>query len=500
MFNSGATYARIIVGHLSGTGAINQTSGTVGNQRGSFYLGRDGGTGYYNLSGGVLNPGQTAYIGRNGGYGELNITGSGQFIFNQNDNGLRVGTVTNASPTVGIIRQNGDDTFAHIQTSASVFFGQDANTQGTYELNAGTLVVEIQKDVLTGAHFGQNLGATGNFLQTGGTSTFLNTLTTFGHGGYGEFSLEGGVSQHAVGILLGNLATGTGVVCLKGGVLEIGGTNGIRQGDGFGQIYFAGGTLSATSNFTTSVAINLTSDSTTTVNTNAFNVTLNSVMNGPGHLVKVGSGTLFLTAANTYTGETEVSDGTLNVTSSGRTGSGNVTIGATATLMGEGTVAGHANVFGQLKPGNSPGTLTFENGLTLQSTSETTMEVLGVAMGQYDIIRITGGDFTLGGAMVIDMGLMADGEYTIFLFDLDNSVEVLGDFEQVLLAGAYGNHLFTYNEMDATWELTAGLNSFVFHSMTGELNINLIPEPSTGTVLLGAGALLWLRRRRKRQS
>jgi len=281
---------------------VNQTSGTVSNQGGSFYLGRDEGAGYYNLSGGLFNPGQTAYIGRNGGYGEVSITGSGQFVFDQEDIGLRVGTISDASlSAVGVIIQNGEDTSVVIDTSARVIFGQNQGAVGVYELHEGTLTVDIYKDFATGVHFGEQSGASGQFFQFGGTSTFLSTLTTFGNGGYGFISIQGGVSHHEIGILLGNLATGEGVIQLTGGVLEIGGTNGIRTGEGSGHIEFGNGTLRAISNFTTSVDITAMDNTTATIDSNSFNVTLDSLISGNGNIRKTGEGTLFLTAQNTST-------------------------------------------------------------------------------------------------------------------------------------------------------------------------------------------------------
>jgi len=159
-------------------------------------------------------------------------------------------------------------------------------------------------------------------------------------------------------------------------------------------------------------------------------------------------------------------------------------------------VAGHATIAGRLTPGNSPGTLTFEQGLTLGATSETVMEILGVSVGQYDVVRITGGDFNAGGTLVFDLALLPEGEYTIPLFEIGPGVEVSGEFVQVLLSGDYGEHLFTYDEIDSTWRLAIGFNMFAFQTLTGELDILLIPEPSTGVALLGVGALLLLRRRR----
>jgi autotransporter-associated beta strand protein len=77
-------------------------------------------------------------------------------------------------------------------------------------------------------------------------------------------------------------------------------------------------------------------------------------------LVKGGAGTVVLTGANTYGGNTEVLQGALvvnNTTGSG-TSAGTVTVDPSGTLGGNGSVAGPVNLNGVLSPGNSVGKLT----------------------------------------------------------------------------------------------------------------------------------------------
>ncbi len=56
-------------------------------------------------------------------------------------------------------------------------------------------------------------------------------------------------------------------------------------------------------------------------------ITLGGVISGSGNLVQLGSGTVIITGANTYTGGTTISAGTLQVGNGSTTGSisGNVT-------------------------------------------------------------------------------------------------------------------------------------------------------------------------------
>jgi autotransporter-associated beta strand protein len=74
------------------------------------------------------------------------------------------------------------------------------------------------------------------------------------------------------------------------------------------------------------------------INVQGYHGTIDSVISGPGTLVKQGAGTLTLTAANTYTGNTTISAGTLQV--SGSIGTNTVAVQSGAALCGAGTVNG----------------------------------------------------------------------------------------------------------------------------------------------------------------
>jgi 1,4-alpha-glucan branching enzyme len=84
---------------------------------------------------------------------------------------------------------------------------------------------------------------------------------------------------------------------------------------------------------------------------------------GTGRLAKTGAGTLSLTGANTYSGGTIITNGTLLVsnTTGSATGPGPITVLAAGTLSGPGSVAGAVTNYGTLSPGASPGSLTTSN-------------------------------------------------------------------------------------------------------------------------------------------
>lgn len=131
-------------------------------------------------------------------------------------------------------------------------------------------------------------------------------------------------------------------------------------------------------------------------------------------LVKRGSGTLTLTAAQTFSGGLVVSNGTVfvdNTTGSG-TGSGAVTV-YDGTLAGNGSIAGAVSVesAADLSPGAAVGKLTINNTLTL--AGNTVIEV-DKANGTNDVIVATTVNY--GGTLTVtDLGggLVAGDSFTI---------------------------------------------------------------------------------------
>jgi outer membrane autotransporter protein len=137
-----------------------------------------------------------------------------------------------------------------------------------------------------------------------------------------------------------------------------------------------------------------------TVGANNLSTTVNGVIadggsagGSGGSLVKVGSGTLTLAGANTYTGGTTLNAGGLVVNGSLASG---VTMNG-GTLGGSGTIGGLVANAGTLAPGNSIGTLTV-NGNFVQGAG-TTYQVEVNAAGQGDRINV-GGTATINGGTV----------------------------------------------------------------------------------------------------
>jgi len=206
-------------------------------------------------------------------------------------------------------------------------------------------------------------------------------------------------------------------------------------------------------------------------------------ISGTGGLVKQGTGNLVLTGNNTYTGSTVVQGGRLTI--DGQLASA-VTVQAGATLGGSG-IFHHTVTFNSgsiLAPGDSPGTLTFADGLTLHDGVRLKFQ-LGTLS---DLIVVNGGLLTGSDSMgniILDLyasdGFGA-GTYTLFDFtgatpwNFDATDFTIGDS-----ISGYDYHL-------------------VLAGSTLQLTATAVPEPATYGLFATCFAVtgLALRHRRRR--
>lgn len=143
-----------------------------------------------------------------------------------------------------------------------------------------------------------------------------------------------------------------------------------------------------------------------------------------GSLTKTGAGSLSLATANTYTGGTSVSGGTLlvNNTTGSATGTGAVTVNTGGALGGTGSVAGAVNVTtgGKLAPGASVGVLTVGS---LDLDAGSTLDIEFNTTPANDLVTITtNGGLTIdGGALTLlqegtTNPFAAVGTYNLFAY------------------------------------------------------------------------------------
>ncbi|HYG23775.1 MAG TPA: autotransporter-associated beta strand repeat-containing protein [Verrucomicrobiae bacterium] len=132
-------------------------------------------------------------------------------------------------------------------------------------------------------------------------------------------------------------------------------------------------------------------------------------INGGAELVKQGAGRLTIAGNNSYTGETVVSNGTLNV--SGIIGASSAVRALTdSSLTGDGLIQSPVTINGTLSPGSSVGALRINNLLTLGAGSTTLMELDSAANTNDSIRALT--QVSYGGTLIVTnlSGELTDGK------------------------------------------------------------------------------------------
>jgi autotransporter-associated beta strand protein len=140
-----------------------------------------------------------------------------------------------------------------------------------------------------------------------------------------------------------------------------------------------------------------------TINVDAgVTASINSGIKGSAGLTKIGSGTLRLGSANTYTGGTTIKSGTLFVlnSSGSGTGDGTVNVSAGARLAGTGAVGGDVMNGGVITPGSSVGALHISGSYTQAEAGELQIEL--ASAGSFDALAI-GGSASLAGILSLSL-------------------------------------------------------------------------------------------------
>ncbi len=386
------------------------------------------------------------------------------------------GTVQQGSGSNGRIVKQDDNTLR---------LTGDNSYQGGTTLNAGTL---------QGGH--NNAFGTGSLALNGGTvssdsstaRTFTNALTIGGNISFGQASGGTGAlsfSSTATNNLGGSTRTLTvnQTTEIRG---AIGNGNLIKEGSAaltlanasssFGALTINSGSV-VLSNSATITALAGSSglvltNGTLSIN-NASGSTFSGAVSGGGSLTKAGGGTLTLSgsSANTHTGTTTVSAGTLQL---------NKTAGV-AAIAGAVTVANTGSVL----------LISASN----QVADSAAVTLSGGTIRRDGAVSEVFGNLNLTAASFLDYGTGATGALTfgtytptllltVQNFSEGNTLRFGNDIGSSLpTGGALTNSFFSFN------------NAFTYNSTT--FTITAIPEPSTVLAAVGlAGLILWPARRR----
>lgn len=224
------------------------------------------------------------------------------------------------------------------------------------------------------------------------------------------------------------------------------------------------------------------SDATLSEGNLNLNDTISGLISGAGGgLEKVGSGTLTLTADNTFTGATSVLKGALLINGDQSAATGATSVASNATLGGEGTLGANVSVAdnGHLAPGkdlSSVGILTMNN-LSLASNAQLDFQfgksnvpdakdplndllvVNGDLLldGKLNITQTSGGNFDVGVYRVINYS----GKLTDYHLELGNVPEAA---QQLYVQTSVANQVNLVNTTGLLlnfWDGTGGTNGLL---------------------------------------
>ena len=504
-FDDTATNKAVIV-----TGTVSPNSTVFDNSSGNDYA----------VSGGAI-----------GGLGGLIKTNTGNVTFTTNNTftgavSIQGGSVTvGDGGTAGTLGGAGDITVA---AGASLLHDRsDAVTIGRRVVGGGTLIQDGAGSLRIG-QAGNNVDITvnaGTFqaLDGGWATSYFATANR-------EITINGGgtlvTSTHTLGGLGGgynrpNMTINAGGTWQLNGEQYFSGSdltlNGGTINVGSNDLRLEGGTVVAGASTNGSVisgnAVTLYGNTTFQVAdgaaANDLGISTPINQSGTRGITKTGAGTLTLSATSTYTGNTSVENGRLNV-------NGSITsaaiVAANGLLGGDGTITGAVDLSGTLLPGQggtTDRTLTINGNITTNAGSTLSFTVTSMAshdqlvIGTGSSIGLSNADLDVTFDPLLTFEILGAGQGGDFLAALD-SYSGTGSWFKLIsgtTTGMFNNVTDTLNASELSYfglsgtQYKTNINGQDFWVAQGSTYLVAIPEPRAA-LLGGIGVLLLLRRRR----
>jgi fibronectin-binding autotransporter adhesin len=323
----------------------------------------------------------------------------------------------------------GETTYSPGNSSRTLLIGN--TVEGHMEISGGIFTATTATDGMSAG------GGSGHLYITGGTYRNVDGIFELVYNnGTSLLKIDSGAFEvGTINFQSQSVGAGTsnGTIQLNGGTLSVGNFN-TGNSSGTHRVLLNGGTVASRFNSTWADRTNVTWE---LQNTSTFDightVIFGETLAGVGGFTKTGSGIFSLQGANTYTGMTQVSAGTLTVghnTALGATGSGNTTIVSNlgrvvltnnVTVTGEDITingAGGEGNFGALQAAaNMSG--TWAGNITLAT---------GEGSGDTRVGSRTGGHLILAGNIdgsLVSLGIRNEGGIASSATNFDNTLVTL---------------------------------------------------------------------------
>ncbi|EQC0636205.1 autotransporter-associated beta strand repeat-containing protein [Salmonella enterica] len=362
----------------------------------------------------------------------------------------------------GTLILNAENTY----TGGTTISGGTLVASNVEALGSGDVTDNATLELNTGGDFDNNIGGTGSVVKSGD-----ETLTLSGANSYtGGTTISGGtlVATNVEAVGSGDVTDNATLELNTGGTFDnviSGSGQVVKSGDDAltlsGNNSYTGGTLISdgtlvASNVEALGSGDVTNDAVLELNTGGD---FDNNIGGTGSVVKSGDETLTLSGANSYTGGTTISGGTLVATNVDALGTGNVTDNATLELNASGTFDNAISGSGQVvKSGDKTLTLSGANSYSGATTISggtliaANVNALGTgaidnrasllldASGQFTVTDLTtesGGNTEIGAGSTLQATTLtqkSDSTLTINL-NSNTTAPVIHAASQVSLAG-----------------------------------------------------------------